>query len=65
MRSVVQKSPSEVVPAAGVTADISAWPDPLVLGPVLGKTSFMSYESQGTDLTHALVFMPWALWEEE
>ena len=61
MRSVVWKTPSELVLTPGVTAGTSVWPDPLVLGPVLGKTNFVSYESQGTDFTQALVLMPWAL----
>lgn len=61
MRSVVWKTPSELVLTPGVTAGTSVWPGSLVLGPVLGKTNFVSYESQGTDFTQALVLMPWAL----
>lgn len=38
------------------------WPDPL--GPVLGKSNSVSCESQGTDLTQALRFIPRHCWEE-
>lgn len=65
-RSVVWKAPSELVLTPGVTAGTSVWlvvtkgPGPLVLGPVLGKTIFVSHASQWTDFTQALVFMAWA-----
>ena len=38
------------------------WPDPL--GPVLGKSNSVSCESQGTNLTQALRFIPGHCWEE-
>ena len=69
-RSAVWKAPSEFVLTPGVMAGSSTWfavttgPGLLVLGPVLGKTSFVSYESQWADFAQALVLMPWAPWEE-
>lgn len=67
-RSVVWKAPSEFVLTPGVMAGSSLWfvegPGLLVLGPVLGKTNSVSHESQWTNFTQALVFMPWVPWEE-
>ena len=40
---------------------VTKGPGLLVLGPVLGKTTFVSHESPWTDFTQALVFMAWAL----